>query len=275
MPDQETPRFDLEAYLARIGLAHEPGLSPTIETLQALHVAHRTHIPFENLDVLLGRPIALDLPSLTKKLVRDKRGGYCFEQNLLFLAALTELGFHARLRLGRVRWGAAQIRPRTHTVLAVAFDDRTWLADVGFGGPSARGPIRLAEGAEVVEEFTTYRIRREREEGAWVCTAYQKDAAPLDLYAFTEEAQYPVDLEVANHYTSTYPTSFFRQLLIAQIATPEGRIALRDTDLEFHEAGSVRKAKVETPEALLDVLAREFGLALPPGTRFPQPMFGP
>ena len=265
MTEEQTPRLDLEAYLARIGLGHGAGLTPTLETLQALHVAHRTHIPFENLDILMGRPIALDLASLTKKLVHDRRGGYCFEHNLLFLAALEQLGFRAHLRLGRVRFGATQIRPRSHTVLAVAIGTRTFLADVGFGGPSSLGPIALADGAELVEGTTTYRLRRE--DGAWVFTVFEANAAPVDLYAFTEEAQYLCDLEVANHYTSTYPSSFFRQMLIAQAARPGGRTVLRGTDLEVHENGTVRKSKVESPEALFDVLAREFGLAFAPPAR--------
>src|SRR5437867_3136447 len=102
---------DLKSYLTRI--CFEGDLAPTVETLRRLHLAHATHIPFENLDVLLRRPILLDLDSLFAKLVHGGRGGYCFEQNALFAAVLEEVGFRVKRLAGRVRMGATAIRPRT------------------------------------------------------------------------------------------------------------------------------------------------------------------
>src|SRR5580698_1365149 len=86
-----TPLLDLDRYFARIGFTGVPRAD--LETLCALHRAHVTHVPFENLDVLLGRTIRLDLPSLEQKLVGQRRGGYCFEQNGLFVAVLEQIGF--------------------------------------------------------------------------------------------------------------------------------------------------------------------------------------
>src|SRR5262249_22835344 len=124
--------LDLAAYLERVGLPAAP--SRTADGLAALHLAHATHIPFENLDVLLGRPVKLDGVSLQKKLVGDRRGGYCFEQNMLFSLVLERLGFKLARLAARVRYRANRLLPRTHMLLMVEADGARWLADVGFGG---------------------------------------------------------------------------------------------------------------------------------------------
>src|SRR5262245_9602863 len=117
MPESPAAPLELPAYLARIDYTGE--LRPTRAALEALHLAHLRHIPFENLDVLLGRPIRLDLDSLQAKLVGGGRGGYCFEQNTLFAEALERVGFRVKRLAARVRFGAAHILPRTHMLLEV------------------------------------------------------------------------------------------------------------------------------------------------------------
>ena len=103
--------LDRAAYLARVG--YKGQLEPTLETLKALQFAHVSAIPFENLDIVLGKTISLDLPHLEAKLVKARRGGYCFEQNALFAAVLESLGFEVVRLAARVRFGATAIRPRT------------------------------------------------------------------------------------------------------------------------------------------------------------------
>jgi len=138
--------LDLDAYLARIG--EKSPLAPTSDALLALHRAHCAAIPFENLDILLGRGISLDLPALEAKLVRGRRGGYCFEQNTLFRAALEAMGFRVTALAARVRVGTTEIRPRTHMLLRIDLPEGAFLADVGFGGDGLVHPIPLAEGPE-------------------------------------------------------------------------------------------------------------------------------
>src|SRR5690348_5249377 len=108
--------IDLKPYLAHIEYGGD--LKPTVATLRELHLAHATHIPFENLDVLLRRPIQLDLDSIMAKMIGGGRGGYCFEHNTLFAAVLEQIGFRVTRLAGRVRMGAASARPRTHMALA-------------------------------------------------------------------------------------------------------------------------------------------------------------
>jgi len=257
---------DLGAYLRRIG--YGGAREPTLPALQALHLAHATHIPFENLDILLGRPIRLDLESLQAKLVAGGRGGYCFEQNTLFAAVLRALGFEVTLLAARVRFGANRLLPRTHMTLSVRIDNTAWLADVGFGAEGLLLPIRFGDGAEFRQFAWTYRLAEEG--GQWVLQS-QRDEAWVDLYAFTLEPQLAVDFEVANHYVSTHPQSRFVQSLTAQRVGPEARHTLVNRDYSVDRGTETSRHTLRDDEELLELLAGTFGLSFPAGTRFRMP----
>ncbi|HVX63670.1 MAG TPA: arylamine N-acetyltransferase [Pirellulales bacterium] len=256
--------IDLDAYLDRI--AYRGGLEPTLETLEEIHFAHARHIPFENLDVLLGRPIRLDLASLQAKLVQGCRGGYCFEQNELLAAVLERLGFTVTRLAGRVRMGAgASIRPRSHMMLQVHLDGHSWLADVGFGSAGLLKPVRLIPD-EISPQFAwAYRLVREGE--LWVLQ-FLLAGQWTDLYAFTLEPQYPIDYEVASYFTSTHPRSIFLKMLLVQRPGAEVRYVLRDRELSITRGDETASQPIETDDKLLAVLAETFGLQFPPGTRF-------
>jgi N-hydroxyarylamine O-acetyltransferase len=257
-------RLDLHAYLQRIGYMGD--LEPTHAVLEALHLAHATHIPFENLDVLLRRPIRLDLESLQNKLVKAKRGGYCFEQNLLFAAALKEIGFSMQQLAARVRVGAQRILPRTHMLLLVSIDTATWLADVGFGAEGLLLPVRSGTGQESRQFAWTYRVVQEA--GRWLLQALGKESW-LDLYEFTLEPQHLIDYEMANHYVSTHPDSRFVQTLTAQRLAPTARHILRNRELTLDSGATVTRRTLTDDDELLAVLAETFQLPFAPGTRFP------
>ena len=255
--------LDLDAYLARIGY-HGPRHASR-EVLVALHEAHQASIPFENLDILLGREISLELDALQRKLVSGRRGGYCFEQNTLFRAVLEALGFRVTSLAARVR-GGGLLRPRTHMLLRVDLEDGSWLADVGFGGDGPVHPLPLA----ATDEGPGHRLRRE--DDLWVLTG-DATGERTDLYAFTLEPHFHVDFEMANHFTSTWPRSPFVQSLTAQRSWPNRRAILRNRDLVVREGSTVRNGTIRDPAHLLEVLDREFGLSFPPGTRFSRPDF--
>lgn len=251
---------DLETYFGRIG--YSGGRRPTLDTLQGVHFAHATRIPFENLDVMLHRTIRIDLEGIQAKLVGARRGGYCFEQNFLLAAALERLGFAVTLLEARVRLGAQRILPRTHVLLAVDIDGTRWLADCGFGSFGLLEPLPLATG-EFRQFAWSYRLARE--EHRWVLKA-PVGGQWQDLYVFTLEPQYPVDFEPANHYVSTHPNSRFVQTLTAQSVSPDRRLVLRNTELTLSTpAGDTRRSLKDHAE-LLDTLSAEFGLNLPPET---------
>lgn len=215
--------LDLPAYLSRIGLAEPP--EPSLAGVIALMEGHLSAIPFENLDVRLGRPIRLDLPSLENKLVRGGRGGYCFEHNTLAAAVLRRLGLAVETLEARVRPpGAVVVLPRTHMALRVDVEGGPWLVDVGFGGDAPMRPVPFS-GDEVEDPGGVYRLSRE-DDGPWVLRRRTGDGWS-DLYAFAPEPALPVDFEVANHFTATHPRSIFVQTLTAQRSTPTARHILR------------------------------------------------
>lgn len=253
----------LVAYLDRIGLA--PPLSPDLETLRRLHASHVAAIPFENLDILLGRGIHLDLERLQHKMVAQRRGGYCFEQNTLFLAVLRESGFSAVPMEARVRVGSAAVRPRTHMVLAVVIDGREWLADVGFGGEGPREPVPMRGAVPTPSSGLSYRIL---EEGEARVLQMRQAMEWADQYVFLPQAVHPVDFEVANWFTSTHPQSPFVRTLTAQRTTPDVRYVLRyPTYTEIRDAGT-RTREIDRRE-LLPLLREVFLIDLPDGTVFP------
>jgi N-hydroxyarylamine O-acetyltransferase len=257
--------FDLEAYLERVG--YEGPREPTLEALRGLHLAHVTTIPFENLDIQLGRPIRLDLESLQAKLVRARRGGYCFEQNHLFMAALHALGFDVTPLAARVRFGTTEPTPRTHMLLRVDVDGAPWIADVGFGGDSLLEPIPLTADEEAVQFGWTYRLIREVA-GVWMLQSLQREVW-LDLYAFLDEPTPFVDYVLGNHFTSTHPESHFVRTLTVQMCATDVRVVLRNLTLwATTPDGATVSTVVPDQDALLAVLSERFGLAFPAGTRF-------
>lgn len=261
--------LDLEAYFRRIG--HDGLREPSLPCLEALHLAHATRIPFENLDIQLGRPVRIDLDALQAKLVRGGRGGYCFEHNTLFAAVLGRLGFRVDTLEARVRLGAGSTRPRTHMALRVLLPEGDWLADVGFGGEGLLQPVPFGGGAHTRYEDT---CRLQPEGRVSVLQRLQAEGW-ADLYALEPDPALPVDFELGNHYTSTYPESGFVRTLTAQLPAPGVRRILRDRTLTILRGGEVEVAEVQDPEDLLRVLRETFGLDFPAGTRFRSPDFQP
>jgi N-hydroxyarylamine O-acetyltransferase len=251
--------LDLNAYLARIG--YDGPRTPTAPVLQALHLAHATRIPFENLDVLLGRPIRLDLASLQAKLVHGRRGGYCFEQNTLFAAVLERFGFSVARLAARVRFGATRLLPRTHMLLAVQAEATVWLADVGFGGAGLLWPLPLETGTEVRQFLWTYRLI---EEPGQRLLQLRRGDGWMDLYAFTQEALHPVDFEMANHFTATYPESIFVRSLTVQRPTPQARFVLRNGEYTVEHANGTDVRRLKDAPDWHTVLTEAFGLNIAP-----------
>ena len=265
---------DVWAYLERID--YEGPLVPIRQTLDGLALAHVSAIPFENLDVLLDRRISLEPAALVDKLVHARRGGYCFEQNGLFLEVLETLGFDVTPLSARVRIGRARdfVPPRTHLLMRVALEEGPRLVDVGVGALSLTGSIGLVE--DEVQETPHEPRRLLREGDLWFHQARLGEVWS-DVCELTLEAMPRIDRELANWYTSTHPDSSFRARLIAARAAPAGgRVTLADRELTLRGAdGRGVTTTVGDPDALLDVLREQFGLDLPSGTRFPIPTFQP
>ncbi|KUJ70011.1 acetyltransferase [Streptomyces albus subsp. albus] len=276
-----SPQLDLDAYLARIGWSGERRADAG--TLRSLHRAHLRGVPFENLQPLLGSAPSLALPDLEAKLVRSRRGGYCYEHNTLFAAVLEAFGFGVTRLAARVRvGGGTAVRPRTHMLLLAEVpgeDGGSYLADVGFGASGGLyEAIPLVADAEVRDGARRHRLVREPHRGLedlWVLQAFQ-DGGWADQYAFTREPFEQVDYEVINWHIATNPRSPFSHTLFVQRTTADTHLALNGRTLVETRADGTREERVlaeEPGEAadaeVLRLLAEDFGIAMPPGTRLP------
>ncbi|GAA0583736.1 arylamine N-acetyltransferase [Kribbella sandramycini] len=251
--------LDLDGYLRRIGYAGP--VAPDLRTLQTLHRAHVASIPFENLDVMLGRGISVELADVQAKLVDRRRGGYCYEHGVLFGAVLERIGFRVDRLLARVGDPDERPRPRSHLVLGVDTGEGQWLADVGFGS-GMLAPLPFA-GAGV------------HRQGAW---QYQVVKGADDMWrlrertattwstrmAFSGEPQYLVDVDAANYNTSTNPNSPFTQRVIV-VQKSETRIrSLIGRKYSVERPGEPNQERMVADEEVGELLSREFGLSLTP-----------
>jgi N-hydroxyarylamine O-acetyltransferase len=253
-------RLDLDAYLRRIG--YDGSREPTLETLRGLHLRHALAIPFENLDPFLRRPVRLDLPSLEQKLVRGGRGGYCFEHNLLFKHALDALRFRVTGLAARVLWNVpdGMTLPRTHMLLRVAIDGQDYIADVGFGGQTLTGPIRLIAGVEQATPHEPFRLLADGD-GFLMQVSIAGDWK--SLHRFDLQEQLLPDYELANWYISTHPQSRFVNNLTVAMPAAGRRHALFNTEFAAHRLdGPSEHRKLAGATEIRQVLEEVFGLTL-------------
>jgi N-hydroxyarylamine O-acetyltransferase len=248
--------FDLDAYLDRIGLG---GRRPT---LAEVHRAHACSIPFENLDPHRGIPVSLDPIDLQRKLIAERRGGYCFEQNLLLKQALDALGAKVELMLARVTVGAPRdaVRPRSHLLLRVTADGAVWHADVGFGSGTLLEPIPFGPGD--VHEQAGWRFRVVEVGEEFVLQVFE-DSEWRDQYRFVPQVIPLVDVETSNWFTSTHPHSPFVTGLIAGSQQKAGlRVSLSDWDglVLREQTPSYEKITPVERGQVPNLLASRFGL---------------
>ena len=253
----ESYEFDLETYLHRIRFKGARDLSE--DTLFRLHHAQFFAIPFENFDILLGRGINLEPEAVFNKLVLQKRGGYCFELNGLFLEALKALGFKARPLLARVHLTGTP-SGRGHQLELVTIKGRDWVADVGFGMNSPFRPIPLELGRPVKMEGRTVRLTEGGRFGILFQALEQGDWK--DLYSFDLGWVFPPDIAYGNHYTSTHPDTFFTYSRVAGLPFDGGGITLLDRTLKITIKGREELHRLPDSPAYLDALKTHFGIDL-------------
>ncbi|HXB89256.1 arylamine N-acetyltransferase [Mycobacterium sp.] len=253
--------LDLDGYFERID--YHGAVAPTFDVLQDLITAHTRTISFENLDPLLGVPIDdLSPEALTDKLVRRRRGGYCYEHNGLMGYVLEELGFGVRRFGARVVWTVAAGAPvpsQTHTLLAVTLpgSQQPLLVDVGFGGQTPTSPIRLETGGVQQTTHEPYRLQ-DRRDGLVLQALIRGDWQ--SLYEFATRTAPPIDLKVGSWYVSTHPSSHFVTSLMASLVTADGRCNLSGRNLAIHRGGATEKVRLDDGSAVVDTLSDRFGI---------------
>ena len=253
--------IDLHAYLRRIGLHGH--VAPDVATLRTLASAHVASIPFENLTPLFGRPVELELAALERKLVHDGRGGYCFEQNLLFAEVLRTVGFEVSGLIARVLWRHPEdaITAQTHMLLRVEVGGESWLVDVGFGGHVLTGALRLQPDIEQATGHEPFRLVVV--DGDWRMQSLVHGRW-LTLYRFNLLSSQPVDYVVANHYVSTHPSSRFVSNLIVARTTADRRLSLLNHEFTVRRLDrEPERHTLHGSAELRRVLEQEFRLRLP------------
>jgi len=251
--------INLDAYLERIHWGG--GTNPTYETLAGLLRAHMTHIPFENLDVLLGRGVRLDHGSIQDKLVRARRGGYCFEHGTLFAAVLEQLGFTPVRHTARVTVIAPRSEsPRAHMILTVTVAEGTFVLDPGFGALAPRVPVPLEEGVQVGVDNEKHWMARD--ENHWLLRTQTNDKI-VDCWASPLDRDNLIDFELGNHYTSTHPASPFVNRIMLRALTNDGRVGLMNRDLTIWRENERESIQLADRKALRALLVQYFGFDLP------------
>jgi len=254
-------KVNLKAYFERIGFVGS--IAPTLATLETIHALHPAAIPFENLDPLMGLPVKLDHASLEKKLLSERRGGYCFEHNLLLMAMLRDLDYNVRGLAARVLWNnpaGAEGQP-THMLLAVDISGTTYIADPGFGGMTLTAPLKLKADVEQTTPHETYRLLNE--ETNWVLEArIGEEWKPLYMFDLTERTM--ADYEAANVFVSTDPASHFTKTLSVALSPPGERLSLHNNRFtRFAQGEEPERRMLSSVDEIRSVLSETFGIQLP------------
>ncbi len=259
--EAEKPKFDINGYFSRIGYNGIP--DPTFESLKDIHRQHAQSIPFENLNPFLRIPVDLNIHSLYKKLVLDGRGGYCFEHNLLLMEALRASGFMVRGLAARVLWNTPEgvVTPRGHMLLLVTLDEKSFVADVGFGGLTLTSPLSLD--VDLVQQTPHEQFKLTRSGDDYLMHA-KVQGIWKKVYSFTLQENFLQDYEVASWYLSNNPTSHFITGLIAALPFEHGRHVLRNADFATHYLnGGHERRTMDSVAELKNTLQDVFKIVLP------------
>ena len=238
-------------------------VKPDAETLRGLHLAHMLNIPFENLDIGLKRPIQLSEEALWRKIVVNKRGGFCYELNGLFARLLQEIGFDVTYLNARVfnQEGKPGIE-FDHLALLVTIPSlpTRWLADVGFGD-SSNQPLSLEERGEQVQGLRAYRLEQ-TPEGYILWQKNYDDSWERQYFFDLTPRKFPEDYEAGCTYHQTSPKSSFTRGSIVSRATPDGRISLEDGWFIITIRGRRSKFSIDSRDEYRPLLERYFGVSL-------------
>lgn len=251
--------FDWQRYRTRIGL--DTALCCDKQTLLALIEHHARAIPFENVDTLAGRCSSLDFDTLHSKMVLQRRGGYCYEQNSLFMYLLRDLGFEVEALEARALAGSLDPSraTRNHMALEVVVDGKRYLVDVGFGSSAPLAPIEFGAGAQRCSDGTVYRLTAELD-----CWLLQIDGGGSwhDTYRVEPSRPRAVDLEVGHWYVSHHPEFFLRRNLVVGRAVTGGRLTLFNRQLKRRHGatGEVDESSLSSRAEVGDVLRDGFNL---------------
>lgn len=247
--------MEIRDYLKRIH--YEGSLEPTLETLRGLHEAHMLTVPFENLDIHLGRKIQLDEATILNKIIEQRRGGFCYELNGAFAWLLRSLGFQLNMLSAGVANRRTGFGPEYDHMTLLVHLDEDWLADVGFGD-SFRQPLLKQNALAQPQDSGTYRLQRKQI--YWIVQREEQEWKPQ--YRFTLQPHELGDYEEMCEYQQTSPNSHFTRQRVCTIATPDGRVTLSDQRLITTTHGKKTERELSDQKEYDAALAEYFGVVL-------------
>ncbi len=251
--------MDYRKYFERIGLSPDLDIAHNEAFLSKLQYHHVISVPYENLDILNGIPISLDINDIYNKIVVRHRGGFCFELNALFRGLLEELGFSVKSYFARYWRGEKDIPLRRHHVLTVDTADGLFVCDVGIGQVAPRYPLSLEAGKIQIQGNESYRFEYE---GLYGWVLYELRHGSWEKYfSFTEDEALQNDFIQASFYCEKHPDSPFNKDIIVALKTPDGRKSLSGRCYkEFLGSELVAAVENADDEVLEDILKRHFGI---------------
>jgi len=246
---------DLKLYFERIGF--DGNAKPELPTLRAIHRAHVLAIPYENLDVYLERPVDQDITRVFHKIVREGRGGWCYEMNGLLGWALQEIGFDVTRRMGGVfRADHGDDAFGNHLVHTVELEE-TYITDVGIGD-FVKEPVVLREG-DVTEDGKAYRLER-LPDSSW--RFHNAAGAMPPSFDFFYETADEEQLSATCSSLQSDPESMFRQNLICQQMTATGFKSLLGRKYTNSDDG-LDEYLIGSEEELQKTIVQDFGIKPP------------
>lgn len=250
-------KINVEEYLERINQTKEV---PSLKYLKQLHRSHLLHIPFENLDIHYKRKIILDYQKIYEKVVKSKRGGFCYELNGLFYHLLFHLGFECHLISARVRnketgeFG----KDFDHMMIIVKLEEQDWLVDVGFG-EGIMYPKKI-EKKTVQMDYTNYwRIETDPDERLLLQSSDDTSVFETQLLFTTDEKQEIQFMEMCEYHQTSPDSSFTNKKLITKL-TEEGRVTLTDKKLKIRSLGEITESPIMNEDEFLSKLEQYFGI---------------
>ncbi len=252
--------MDIQSFLKRLGMENTTP-QKSLEFLKELQYNHVLKIPYENIDILNSHPLDLSPEALYKKIVLNKRGGYCFEVNGLLSAFLKELGFEV------FDFGARFLRDqkilsfRRHRVVGVKLDGEIYILDVGIGQKAQKHPLKLEAGL-IQEQFSeSYKFEKNSQD-EWVLYDLHKGEW-REFYSFFEDNWLDVDFEPASFYCEKHQNSVFNKDYMLAIKTPTGRKSLNGRDFKIFENDELIYMEENLCDARLkEIIEKEFGIIL-------------
>lgn len=256
--------MDTGLFFERIGLPADTKIEHTVEFLGKIQSGAVTHIAYENLDILAGKPLKLDYASLKEKIVMRRRGGYCFELNGFLSGVLSEMGFCVKERFARFLRGEKEIPMRRHRVTVVELNGKKYLLDIGVGQIAPRFPLLISENEIQKQGEETYRFTKDVRHG-WILWD-MKDGAWREYIAFTDDDAYEIDFVQPSFFCEKHPESVFNKQKMLSIKTEKGRKTVDGDTYKVFEGETLVYIEENVPkEKMIRILREEFLLNIGEG----------